>query len=42
MRKIYLNKQLGKLRRYHVEVIESISETIDILNENYGENRDLD
>ena len=42
MEKIYLKKQLGKLSDYPVEVIKSISETIDILNENYGENRDVD
>ncbi|MDG6889402.1 hypothetical protein Cp4436_01435 [Clostridium perfringens] len=42
MKKIYLKKQLGKLSDYPVEVIKSISETIDILNENYGENRDVD
>ena len=42
MRKIYLKKQLGDLSNYHVEVIKSISETIEILNENYGENRDVD
>ena len=42
MEEIYLKKQLGKLSDYPVEVIKSISETIDILNENYGENRDVD
>lgn len=42
MRKIYLKKQLGDLSNYHVEVIKSISETIEILNENYGENRNVD
>lgn len=42
MKKIYLKKQLGELSDYPVEVIKSISETIDILNENYGENRDVD
>ncbi|HAT4093838.1 TPA: hypothetical protein I9Z34_002353 [Clostridium perfringens] len=42
MKKIYLKKQLGDLSNYLVEVIKSISETIDILNENYGENRDVD
>lgn len=42
MKKIYLKKQLGKLSDYPIEVIKSISETIDILNENYGENRDVD
>ncbi|ELC8443373.1 hypothetical protein QYB59_002416 [Clostridium perfringens] len=42
MKKIYLKKQLGVLSDYPVEVIKSISETIEILNENYGENRDVD
>nr|BDA35901.1 hypothetical protein CPBEC5_29090 [Clostridium perfringens] len=31
-----------KLSSYPIEVIESIFETIDILNENYGEIRDVD
>ena len=42
MKKTYLKKQLGDLSDYPIEVIQSISETIDILNENYGENRDVD
>ena len=42
MKKIYLKKQLEELSDYHIEVIKSISETIEILNENYGENRDVD
>ena len=42
MKKIYLKKQLEELSDYHVEVIKSISVTIEILNENYGENRDVD
>ena len=42
MKKVYLKKQLEELSDYPVEVIKSISETIDILNENYGENRDVD
>ncbi|ELC8431833.1 hypothetical protein [Clostridium perfringens] len=42
MKKIYLEKQLGGLSDYPVEVIKSISETIEILNENYGEIRDVD
>ncbi|EGT3616213.1 hypothetical protein FHH43_08210 [Clostridium perfringens] len=42
MKIIYLKKQLEELSDYPVEVIKSISETIDILNENYGENRDVD
>lgn len=42
MRNIYLEKQLNELINYPTEVVESISENIDILNENYGENRDVD
>ena len=42
MKKIYLKKQLGYLSNCQIEVIRSISETIDILDENYGENRDVD
>ncbi|HFD2040866.1 hypothetical protein [Clostridium perfringens] len=35
MNKIYLKEQLGVLNKYQTEVIESISETLDILNGNY-------
>lgn len=42
MKKIYLKKQLEELNDYPVEVIKSISETIEILNENYGEARNVD
>ncbi|XZI48181.1 hypothetical protein ACSXD8_12515 [Clostridium perfringens] len=42
MKKIYLKKQLGELSDYPIEVIKSISETIEVLNENYGENRNVD
>lgn len=42
MKKIYLKKQLGKLKNFQIKMIKSISEIIDILNENYGENRDVD
>lgn len=42
MRKIYLKKQLGDLSDYPIEVIQSISEIVDILNENYGEKRNVD
>lgn len=42
MKKIYLKKQLEELSDYPVEVIKSISEIVDILNENYGENRNVD
>ena len=42
MKKVYLKKQLEELSDYSGAVIKSIYETIDILNENYGENRDVD
>ncbi|WP_415308539.1 hypothetical protein [Clostridium perfringens] len=42
MRNIYLEKQLNELINYPTEVIKSIFETIEILNENYGESRDID
>ncbi|WP_415318048.1 hypothetical protein [Clostridium perfringens] len=42
MKKIYLKRQLVDLSNYPVEVIKIIYEAIDILNENYGENRDVD
>ncbi|MDZ5254816.1 hypothetical protein [Clostridium sp. LIBA-8841] len=42
MKKIYLKKQLVELNNYPVEVIKSIFENIDIFNENYGENRNVD
>ncbi|MDZ5148586.1 hypothetical protein GNF53_11390 [Clostridium perfringens] len=42
MKKFYLKKQLEELSDYPMEVIQSISEIIEILNENYGENRDVD
>ncbi|WP_338631010.1 hypothetical protein [Clostridium baratii] len=42
MKKVYLKRQLIELSDYPIEVIQSISETIDILNENYGENRNVD
>ncbi|MGM8251139.1 hypothetical protein ACSXCO_00370 [Clostridium perfringens] len=42
MKKIYLKKQLRELSNYPIEVIQSISETIDILDENYGESRNVD
>ncbi len=35
MKKTYLKKQLGDLSDYPIEVIQSISETLDILNGNY-------
>ncbi|WP_297639045.1 hypothetical protein [uncultured Clostridium sp.] len=42
MKKLYLEKQLVELNNYFIEVIKSISETIEIFNENYGENRNVD
>ena len=36
MKKIYLNEQLKELKKYPVEVINSISEDVKILEENYG------
>lgn len=42
MKKIYLKVHLVELSIYPIEVIRNISETIDILNENYGEIRDVD
>ena len=42
MKKIYLKKYFKKLNNIPSEVIESIKATIDILNENYGEDRDVE
>ena len=42
MKKIYKESQLEELRNYPIEVIKSISETIEILDDNYGENRSID
>ena len=42
MKKVYNESQLIKLNNIPLEVIESIKATIDILNENYGENRDIE
>ncbi len=42
MKKVYKESQLNELNNIPVEVIESIKVTIDILNENYGENRDVE
>ena len=41
MKKIYLNEQLNELRAYPVEVINSISDIIDVLDENYGVERNI-
>ncbi len=42
MKKIYSKKQLKQLKEYPIEVINNISETIEILNEYYGENRNVE
>lgn len=42
MRKIYKESQLIEVNNIPSEVIESIKVTIDILNENYGEDRDVE
>lgn len=41
MIKIHKESQLLGLNNIPLEVIESIKETIDIPNENYGANRDI-
>jgi len=40
--KIYLKEQLKELKDYPVEVIKSIPETIEILDDNYGADRNID
>ena len=42
VKKIYKENQLLEVNNIPSEVIESIKVTIDILNENYGTNRDID
>ena len=42
MKKIYKESQLLELNNIPSEVIKSIKVTIDILNENYGDNRDVE
>jgi len=42
MKKIYKENQLLEVNNMPIEVIESIKVTIDILNENYGEDRDVE
>lgn len=41
MKKIFKEEQLKTLGSYSQEVIESISETIQILDENYGADRNI-
>lgn len=42
MKKIYLREQLKELKKYPIKVINSISEIIEILDDNYGLNRNVD
>ena len=42
MKKVYKESQLVELNNLSVEVIESIRETIAILDEAYGEERDIE
>ena len=42
MRKIYNESQFLELSEYSREIIESIREIISILNENYGEQRNVE
>lgn len=42
MKKIYLKEHLKELKDYPIEIINSISETIQILDVNYGTNRHVD
>ena len=42
MRKVYKENQILEVNNIPSEVIESIKVTIDILNENYGANRDVE
>ena len=42
MKKIYSNEQLKELKEHPIKVINSVSEIIEILDDNYGENRDID
>ena len=42
MRKVYKENQILEVNNIPSEVIESIKVTIDILNENYGEDRDVE
>ena len=42
MKKIYKENQLLEVNNIPTEVIERMKEIIDILNENYGANRDIE
>jgi len=41
MKKIYKESQLLEVNNIPIEVIKSMKATIDIMNENYGANRDI-
>lgn len=42
IKKIYVSNELKSLIEYPIEIIDVIAETISILGENYGEERDVD
>lgn len=42
MKRVYKEIQLMELSRYSIEVIEYLTETISMLNKNYGEERDIE
>lgn len=42
MKKVYKESQLNELNNIPIEVIKSMKVTIEILNENYGANRDIE
>ena len=42
MKKIYKENQLLEVNNIPLEVIDGIKATIDILNENYGDDRDIE
>ena len=42
MKKIYSKEQLKQLKEYPIEVIDRIFEAIEILDNNYGANRNVD
>lgn len=42
MKTIYLNEQLNELRTYPIEVINTISNIIEVLDENYGAERNIE
>ena len=42
MKNIYLNEQLNELMTYPIEVINTISNIIEVLDENYGAERNIE